>query len=141
MFHRHRLLCCDRAGSDADTDGVEGAPLLRPHIMSAEAAAGIGPELRLDIGICSVDRDDGDDVLEVPERCVMCHLLLVPVLLPVLARVCDCASIGARHIEHALCMAGSLSSCTHVVHHPSTVAAVDIVQTRFQLHTSDSLQM
>lgn len=74
-----RLLLCGCAASDADADDLEGAPLLRPHIMSAEVAADIGAELRLDIGICSVDRDGGDDVLEVLMR-HMRRLLLVLVL-------------------------------------------------------------
>jgi len=66
------------AGSDANTDGLEGAPLLRPHIMSAEVAANIGAKLRLDIGICSVDRDGGDDVLEVLNGWLLRLLILVP---------------------------------------------------------------
>ena len=73
MHDARRLLHCGCAGSNADADDLEGAPLLRPNIMSAEMAASIGAELRLDIGICSVDRDGGDDVLEVLMRsCAAC---------------------------------------------------------------------
>lgn len=61
------LTTVSRAGSGADTERIEGAPLIRPHIASAEAADNFAPALLLDIGICSVERDS-EDVLEARTR-------------------------------------------------------------------------